>query len=158
MKLKVLRFNTDFDQWQQLLELLLSAFSFQNSRINPPSSLQNLNAKSLEQKAKSEVLFLAWSDDNLVGCIFAKTIADNTLYVGKHAVLPTYQGQGIGSALMKAIELYAKEQAKGCLELQVRVELTENQATFSSLGFIETQRTSHPGFETITSVTMQKML
>jgi ribosomal protein S18 acetylase RimI-like enzyme len=158
MKLKVLRFNTDFDQWQQLLELLRSAFSFQTSRINPPSSLQNLNAKSLEKKAKSEALFLAWSDDNLVGCIFAKAIADNALYVGKHAVLPTYQGQGIGSALMKAIELYAKEQAKGCLELQVRVELTENQATFSSLGFIETQRTSHPGFETITSVTMQKML
>lgn len=158
MSLEIKHVDNDFKQWPLLLKLLKSAFAFQIDRINPPSSLTKLNVQTLAQKAYDETLLLAWKDGNLAGCIFAKNIENNALYVGKHAVLPTYQGQGIGSALMNAIEVHAKSNAISYLELQVRIELVENQATFAALGFIETKRTSHPGFDSITSVTMQKML
>ena len=39
------------------------------------------------------------------------------------------------------------------LELQTRVELTENHAAFRALGFAQTGATAHPGFDRPTSLT-----
>ena len=44
------------------------------------------------------------------------------------------------------------------MELQTRVELTGNQRAFRSLGFVETGRTAHQGYDRPTSVTMRKRL
>jgi hypothetical protein len=43
------------------------------------------------------------------------------------------------------------------LELQTRVELTENHATFRAMGFVETGRTAHPGYDR-TSITFRRAL
>jgi hypothetical protein len=40
--------------------------------------------------------------------------------------------------------------------LETRVELTQNHAIFRRLGFVETTRKAHPGFDRPTSVTFQK--
>jgi hypothetical protein len=37
-----------------------------------------------------------------------------------------------------------------------RVELTETHATFRALGFTETGRTAHPGFDRPTSITFRR--
>ena len=42
------------------------------------------------------------------------------------------------------------------LELQTRVELTENHATFRALGFVEVARTAHPGYDRPTSITFRR--
>ena len=47
---------------------------------------------------------------------------------------------------------------KPMLELQTRIELTANQAAFRKLGFHETARTAHAGYDRPTSVTMRKVL
>ena len=41
------------------------------------------------------------------------------------------------------------------LELQTRIELTENQATFGRMGFVKTAETAHEGFDRPTSITMR---
>ena len=41
------------------------------------------------------------------------------------------------------------------IELQARVELTENHAAFAAMGFREVGRTAHDGYNRPTSVTMR---
>jgi hypothetical protein len=44
------------------------------------------------------------------------------------------------------------------VRLGVRVVLTTNQKLFSSMGYVETSRESHPGFDYPTSINMRKTL
>ena len=67
-------------------------------------------------------------------------------YVGKLAVDPGCQGQGIGRRLMQAVEALARSRGKAAIELQTRIELTGNHAAFARLGFHETDRTAHDGY------------
>ena len=73
-------------------------------------------------------------------------------------MLPACQGRGVGRRLLEAAERHAVRAGKPLIELQTRVELTANQRAFRSLGFVETGRTAHPGFDRPTSVTMRKRL
>jgi hypothetical protein len=59
---------------------------------------------------------------------------------------------------MQAVEEHARLLGKHGLELQARVELTANHAAFARLGFHETGRTAHEGYDRPTSVTMRKTL
>ncbi|TIO68494.1 MAG: GNAT family N-acetyltransferase, partial [Mesorhizobium sp.] len=93
----------------------------------------------------------------IVGCVFAMERADD-FYVGKLAVEPSLQGQGIGGRLMQAVDDLAHRRGKQALELQTRIELTANHAAFARLGFRETGRTAHAGYDRPTSITMRKVL
>ena len=52
----------------------------------------------------------------------------------------------------------AEEGGLDGLELETRIELTENHHTFGRLGFVKTAESSHPGYTTITSITMRAPL
>ena len=135
-----------FGDWEALMALLHAAFAFQEGRIDPPSSLHRFDAASIAAKAKEENLILALDDGKLVGCIFARPQAE-ALYVGKMAVSPGRQGQGIGRRLMQAAEDLARKSGLGLLELETRVELTENHAAFAAMGFVKFAEKSHPGYD-----------
>ncbi|TIU28472.1 MAG: GNAT family N-acetyltransferase, partial [Mesorhizobium sp.] len=66
--------------------------------------------------------------------------------------------RGIGGRLMQAVEDLARRRGKQTIELQTRIELTENHAAFARLGFRETGRTAHEGYDRPTSITMRKVL
>jgi ribosomal protein S18 acetylase RimI-like enzyme len=146
-----------FDRWEELLGLILTSFRYMDSVIDPPSSALRLTPKSLKQKAAEERVFLALLGGRMVGCVFLAEKQDH-FYLGKLAVDPACQGLGIGRRLVEAAEAFAGATAKPMIELQVRVELTGNQATFARLGFRETGRTAHAGFDRPTSITMRKDL
>ena len=146
-----------FADWEGLMALLHAAFAFQEGRIDPPSSLHRFDAASIAVKAKEESLFLALDDGELVGCIFARP-QEGSLYVGKIAVSPQRQGEGIGRGLMQAAEDLARTSGLGVLELETRIELTENHATFAAMGFMKFAEGSHPGYDRTTSITMRKRL
>jgi len=139
------------------MALLHAAFAFQEGRIDPPSSLHSFDAASIAAKAKEERLFLAFADGELVGCIFAKPRADHA-YIGKMAVLPGRQGQGIGRLLMQVAEGFARESGLAALELQTRIELTENHDAFAALGFVKLSEGKHAGYDRTTFITMRKTL
>ena len=147
----------EFGDWTSLMELLHAAFAFQDGRIDPPSSLHSFDAVSIAAKAKEERLFLAFDGGDLVGCIFAKPRADHA-YVGKMAVQPERQGQGIGRRLMQAAEGFARDAGLAALELQTRIELTENHEAFAALGFVRISEGAHAGYERTTFITMRKAL
>jgi GNAT superfamily N-acetyltransferase len=157
MPVEIKRAPSGFHQWQELLALLHAAFAFQNDRIDPPSSLHKLDAAALADKSKDECMFLAFDQGELVGCAFAKPQA-GSLYVGKVAVQPQRQGQGIGRLLMEEVERFAHEGGHTLLELNTRIELTENHQTFGAWGFVRTAEHAHEGYDRTTFITMQKRL
>lgn len=147
----------DFHAWADLLALLHRAFAFQQGRIDPPSSLHRFDPVSLAAKARDETLFLAVDGAQVVGCLFAKPLGD-ALYVGKFAVEPELQGRGIGRQLMGAAEGLARRLGLPALELETRIELTENHQTFAAMGFVRTAEHAHAGYDRPTSITMRKTL
>lgn len=146
-----------FDRWDELLGLIMRAFAPMDGVIDPPSSAHLLSVESLRDKAGRETVFLALQDGRIDGCIFALERTAH-FYVGKLAVDPEFQGRGIGRQLMQAVEDFARSRNKPAIELQTRIELTANHATFARLGFRETARTAHQGYDRPTSITMRKEL
>jgi predicted N-acetyltransferase YhbS len=147
----------DFDRWDEVLALIMRAFASMDGVIDPPSSAHRLTVENLRDKARQEMGFAALKDGRTVGCVFVLE-RTNDFYVGKLAVEPDFQGQGIGSQLMQAVEDLARNRGKPAIELQTRVELTGNHAAFARLGFRETERTAHKGYDRPTSITMRKCL
>lgn len=153
--IRIAPLSCDFDRWGDLLALIVQSFAYMDD--DPPSSAKLLTVESLREKASREKTFLALSDDEIVGCIFADERADH-LYVGKLAVAAEWQGRGIGRQLLRKAEEFACEKGKNALTLQTRIELAANQEAFYRLGFREIERTAHIGFDRLTSITMRKNL
>ena len=125
---ELVRVDSDFTAWDEVLTLLHEAFAYQAPLIDPPSSLHTLDARSLAEKAAQEQLIIALSPAEIIGCVFAKLLPDR-VYVGKMAVSPDAQGQGLGRQLLFAVEDFSREQNRQLLELQTRVELVDNHKT-----------------------------
>lgn len=151
------RLPAGFDRWDELLSLVLRSFAYMDGVIDPPSSARRLTAEGLRRKADEETGFLAECDGRIVGCVFVVE-REHDCYVGKLAVAPDFQRRGTGRRLVEAAEEFAALRGKRALELQTRIELTGNHAAFARLGFRETGRTAHHGYDRPTSITMRKAL
>jgi GNAT superfamily N-acetyltransferase len=151
------RINDGFDRWDALLDLILTSFAYMNGRIDPPSSALALTAETLKTKAFSEIAYVAFDGEQLVGCIFCRPEMES-LYVGKLAVLPAAQGKGIGKRLLGLAETTARELGRKALRLETRIELTDNHATFAAWGFRKTAENRHAGFDRTTSIEMRKAI
>lgn len=150
----VRRAPPDFTDWERVRALILAAFAYMETRIDPPSSALRLTAQSMKADTDKGALLLAERAGDLVGCVFAQTKAD-ALYIGKLAVRPGLQGAGIGKMLVDAARKEARRRGLGILELQTRIELVENHATFARMGFVKTGEEAHEGFDRPTSITMR---
>jgi ribosomal protein S18 acetylase RimI-like enzyme len=93
----------------------------------------------------------------MLGCVMTET-QEGDLYFGRLAVLPEARGLGLARRLVDAVEAEARRRGLPGVRLGVRVVLTENQRLFNSLGYAETSREPHPGFDYPTSINMRKPL
>jgi GNAT superfamily N-acetyltransferase len=143
--------------WHALHGLITAAYGYMHGRIDPPSSLLTMTPADLEQKAAEEHLIVASVDGRLVGCVFCRP-QEGWLYIGKLAVAPDLQRSGVGRLLIDAAAGFAELAGLAGLELDTRIELTENHSAFGRLGFVEVAKRSHPGYTRVTSVTMRSHL
>ena len=144
-----------FEDWTGLHALLVDCFAFMAGRIDPPSSLERMDPATLRRKAETERLVVVRAGDELVGCGFL-SVSPEAIYLGKLAVSPAHRGRGILREIVRLATDMAREAGKSKLELQARIELVENHATFAALGFRKAGETSHPGYDRPTSITMVK--
>ena len=161
MPLAVTHAAPDFDRWDELHTLLMASFAYMANRIDPPSSLLRMSAADLEQKSRDETLLLAMDGERIVGCAFVRLEAANNpsrAYIGKMAVGADHRGQGIARRFVEMAEAIALDAGREALELQTRIELTENHETFASLGFIKTRENAHAGYDRPTNITMRRHL
>jgi GNAT superfamily N-acetyltransferase len=155
---RIARAGPDFADWPRLMALLHAAYAPMEGVIDPPSSLLAMTAADLAAKARDGVLLLAREGDGpLAGCLFCAAEGD-ALHLSKLAVRPERQGEGLARALVAAAEREARARGLARLTLSSRVELTANHAVFARLGFRETGRTAHPGFDRPTSIAFAKPL
>jgi len=147
----------DFSDFEALHALLTDAFSSMAGRIDPPSSLTSMSVGDVAHKAGTEDLFLLRGSHQPVACLFA-TARGERYYLGKLAVAKHMRGRGLARGLIEAAGTRARNIGLCDLELQTRVELTENHAVFAALGFVEAGRTCHPGYARATSITFRKAL
>lgn len=143
---------TDPDLWPPILDLLQGAFAYMDGRIDPPSSLAMLDAAALTRQAQTGEIWIIGAP---VACLFL-TPRPRALYLGKLAVDHRHRGKGLARRLIDLAEERARALGLPALELQTRVELVENQAAFQAMGFVETGRTAHPGFDRPTSITYRR--
>ena len=145
-----------FSDWQGLRAFIGAGFGYMDARIDPPSSFHRMSVADFAQKAQDETLILAVDDGGaMIGCCFAALRAD-AVYVGKLAVAPHARGRGVARALFNAAEDLARAHDKDWLELQTRVELTENHQTFARLGFVKSGESAHAGYDRPTNITMRR--
>ena len=134
--------------------MIFEAFAYMAGRIDPPSSALRLTPATMAADAAEGALLLAERDGMLVGCVFIRPKGD-ALYIAKLAVRPALQGSGVGRALVGAARAEAQRLGLTALELQTRIELTENHVAFARMGFVRVGETTHPGYARPTSITMR---
>lgn len=133
-----------------MLSLLHASFARHAGRIDPPSSLFEMSASSLAEKAALERVFVASLGQSLVGCGFGRQ-KDDALYLSKLAVHPKFQGRGCFREIIDAFSGIARDMHLTSLTLLTRVELTENHLVFEKVGFRKESETRHPGYDRTTS-------
>ena len=141
--------------WQAVLALITSAFANMEGRINPASSAANLTPDSLAHQSQTAEIWVIGIPPQ--ACMIL-TPKPGRLYLGKLAVAQADQGRGLARSLITHAETRARALGLPILELETRIELTENHAFIEHLGFHETARKSHPGFTNPTSITYTKRL
>ncbi len=144
---------TDPYDWEALLTLIRTAFSGMDGRIDPPSSMHSLTARSIADQARSGEIWVIGAPP--IACVFL-TPKPGALYIGKLAVDEAARGKGHARHLIRTATLRARALGLPALELQTRIELTENHATFRALGFRQVGSTAHPGFDRPTSLTFRR--
>ncbi|QPM91048.1 GNAT family N-acetyltransferase [Pseudooceanicola algae] len=137
------------------LDLLRRAFACMEGRIDPPSSLTRMDLTALTHEAAQKELWILPGVGSPAACMILTPQVD-ALYIGKLAVAEKARGQGLARQLLDLADSRARALGLPRLRLQTRVELTENHATFTALGFAETARTSHPGYDRPTSLTYER--
>jgi predicted N-acetyltransferase YhbS len=139
--------------WPALLALIRAEFAFMDGRIDPPSSIHALTPDAIARQARTGEVWVIGKPP--VACVFL-TRKPQVLYVGKLAVAASQRRRGLARSLIDLAETRARALGLPALELQTRIELTENHATFRALGFAEIARTTHPGHDRPTSLTFRR--
>ncbi|AOF89620.1 GNAT family N-acetyltransferase [Sinorhizobium sp. RAC02] len=150
----VIPIDPDFGRWDDLLSLVLDAFAYMDGIIDPPSSAHRMTAASLAAKARGNRL--RGSAGRNAARLHLRRPEAGSLYIGKLAVRPAFQGTGVGRLLLETAEALARERHLPVLRLETRIELVENHAAFARWGFVRTAENAHPGFTRPTSIEMRK--
>ncbi len=90
----------------------------------------------------------------MAGLLWAER--DGGLYVSRVAVDPAWRRRGLATILLQAAESEATRRGLPRLWLSTRLALGCNVRLFSQLGFVETARHAHAGYEKPTFLDMAK--
>ncbi len=88
------------------------------------------------------------SDGELVAAIVLST-GEEGFRVENVAVHPSRQGEGIGQALLRFAEREARRAGHDSLYLYTHEKMTENQALYARIGYIEYKRQQEDGFSRV---------
>jgi ribosomal protein S18 acetylase RimI-like enzyme len=100
--------------------------------------------------ADAEV-WVAIEHSQIIGVIVLrqKGVPRDVLAVENVAVVPKFQGRGIGGSLLELAERRAVELDFPALELYTNVAMTEDQAIYAHLGFVRVGQRRERGFERV---------
>ncbi|UWQ97372.1 GNAT family N-acetyltransferase [Rhodobacteraceae bacterium M385] len=142
---------------EAVYDLLNACFAPMAARIDPPSSLTSMSLADVAQKMADEDFFCICNEAQPVACLFGH--AEGAAYeVGKIAVDPSQRKQGLARALVDAAAAHAHAKGFATLQLYARVQLVENHAVYTAMGFTQSGTFTHPGFDAPTALIFQRAL
>jgi ribosomal protein S18 acetylase RimI-like enzyme len=141
-----------------LAATIARAFEQYRGKLVPESGAFQETAEAIAGELKNGAgAIVAERRGEMLGCVIVHEM-EGDLYFGRLSVLPQARGLGLARRLIAAVEAEARRRGLPGVRLGVRVVLTENQRLFSALGYRETSREAHPGFDYPTSINMRKAL
>ena len=141
-----------------LAATIAAAFEQYRGKLVPESGAFGETADNIGRQLKSGAgALIAERNGQVLACVMTE-MQEGDLYFGRLAVLPQARGLGLAKRLIEAVEEEARRRGLPGVRLGVRVVLTGNQRLFGSLGYVETSREPHPGFDYPTSINMRKAL
>ena len=135
---------------------IAASFAQYRGKLVPESgAFRETGAGIAAELTKGAGAIVAERNGEMLGCVLVEEM-EGDLYFGRLSVLPSARGLGLARRLIDAVEAEARRRGLAGVRLGVRVVLTENQRLFASLGYRETSREAHPGFDQPTSINMRK--
>ncbi len=137
---------------------IAASFEQYRGKLEPESGAFRETAEGIAAElARESGAIVAERNGRMIGCVMVK-LEEDDLYFGRLAVVPEARGEGIARRLVEAVEDEARRRELAGVRLGVRIVLVENQQLFSSMGYVETSREAHEGFDHPTSINMRKAL
>jgi len=90
-----------------------------------------------------------WVTGSPITAVLTLDSRSDHLYVENIAVDPSAQGRGLGRALMEFAEQEAARRGLSRMALITHEAMTENQAIYARLGYVEIERRSEDGYRRI---------
>lgn len=148
------RLRSDDPELAEVLALIRAAFADMEGRVDPPSSMLSLTIEGLTVQAETAEVWALGHP--LCACVIL-TQKPPVLYLGKLAVAAGMRGQGMARVLVELACARAGALGLNGVELQTRVELTDNQRAFEAMGFAQVGRACHPGFDRPTTIVYHRI-
>jgi ribosomal protein S18 acetylase RimI-like enzyme len=142
---------------KETAELIRTAFAAQSRSTNPPSSALLESGPSIAGKLAAGGGFGVFEGGVLIAAALW-SVNDDALHVARVSVAPGARGRGFVRSLIAACEAEARRRGVRKMTLKTRLELPENERLFERCGFARREVEAHPGFETPTTVVMEKIL
>lgn len=153
----VLRAGTARDA-AAIAAVIAASFAQYRGRLVPESGAFRETAAAVAAELdRGAGAIVAEQNGEMLGCVLVEE-KEGDLYFGRLSVLPSARGLGLAKRLIEAVEAEARRRGLAGVRLGVRVVLTDNQRLFQALGYRETSREAHPGFDHPTSINMRKPL
>jgi ribosomal protein S18 acetylase RimI-like enzyme len=138
--------------------VIAASFAQYRGRLVPESGAFRETAATIAAELEGGAgAIVAERNGEVLGCVLVEE-KEGDLYFGRLSVLPSARGRGLARQLIEAVEIEARRRGLAGVRLGVRIVLTDNQRLFQALGYRETSREAHPGFDHPTSINMRKSL
>ena len=137
--------NTKVDELNDITDCVKAAFQKYIERIGkePKPMLYNYLPYII-----SKELFTAEYNGQVAGMILLLEREDHML-LDVVAVLPEYQGKGIGKSLLEFADEYSVERGFKEIKVCTNVMMTENIAMYTKFGYIEYERAIEDGYNRV---------
>lgn len=138
--------------------VIAASFAQYRGRLVPESGAFRETAATIAAELQRGAgAIVAERNGEMLGCVLVEE-KEGDLYFGRLSVVPMARGRGLATQLIDAVEAEARRRGLAGVRLGVRIVLTDNQRLFLALGYRETSREAHPGFDHPTSINMRKPL
>ena len=128
-----------------------SAYGHYVERIGrPPGPMTEDYAKVIRERRVT----VAESGGGIVG-VLVLAVTEEGFLLENVAVVPSHHGRGLGKTLLKFAEAKARREGFGSIYLYTHEKMTENQALYAKIGYVEYDRRVENG---LARVYMRKAL
>lgn len=144
---------------KQIIEVIHAAFKRYETDPMPSSALNETSATIDSELRQGIIILGAYMELQLVGVVKIH-INKTDCYFSRLAVLPSFQGKGVGSCLVRGMETIVTEKQVTIIHCKVRKSEINNILFYQKLGYsiIEEQVTTSPTGFIMPTVLMGKSL